>query len=255
MICNTEILVSLVLTTFNSEEHIGKTLDSIFEQDYPHIEIVVKDGGSTDATEKIVREYMKGRRYPIIFESRQDTGIYDAMNQGYAMAHGDVIAFFNDRFLRRDAISMMVSSIDKEHADGAHADLVYMDGDKVVRYWHMGTGKIRQGWMPGHPTLFLKRDIYEKYGLYKTDYKISADYEFMVRVLKDDRVRLAYVPSIIIGMYYGGTSSAGLGSYWLSLKEAIRGLRENGVSFPVFISLKRTLKLLGQFLRANNTKI
>jgi glycosyltransferase len=130
---------------------------------------------------------------------------------------------------------------------GAHADLVYKDGDRIVRSWHMGEGQLRQGWMPGHPTLFLKREIYEKYGSYDTRYRCAADYEFMVRFLKDNKNRLAYVPETLVAMFYGGTSNAGLSNYLVSFREGYLALRRNGVKFPFLITVRRTLRVLRQF--------
>ena len=163
--------VSLILTSYNCRENIEQTLKSIERQDYPQIEVIIVDGGSTDGTVEIVKEYADKTKYNCKWISEKDKGIYDAMNKGYMLSQGDIIAFFNDLFLKCDAVSIMVNAIINENADGAHADLVYADGDKVKRYWHMGTGNIRQGWMPGHPALYLRREVYEKYGLYDISYK------------------------------------------------------------------------------------
>lgn len=112
----------------------------------------------------------------------------------------------------------------------------------------MGEGRIEDGWMPAHPTLLLKREVYERCGVYKTDYKCSSDYEFMVRILKDGGIRLAYVPEILVSMFYGGTSSNGLSAYMVSFREACRALKENGVRHPYRVSMKRTFRVLGQFV-------
>ena len=248
--------VSLILTTYNSEAHLETTLASIEKQDYPAVEVIIKDGGSTDKTVHIIREYEKRSKYLVRWESKKDNGIYDAMNQGYALSEGELIVFFNDVFNDVDVITKMVSAIErinpktgKEYV-GAHADLVYADGERIIRKWHMGKGKIWQGWMPGHPTLFLKREIYEKYGLYRTDLKISADYEFMVRVLKDSDNQLAYLPEVIISMFYGGTSSNGLSSYLVSLKEAGIAIKSNKIKGARFIQGMRILRVLMQFVKA-----
>lgn len=242
--------VSLILTTFNSSENLVCTLSSIEEQDYPLLEVNIKDGGSTDGTLDIIKEYQTSSHNTVHWMTSKDTGIYDAMNQGYKLATGDIIAFFNDLFIEKDAISQMVSSIDRtEGCVGAHADLVYATDEKVVRYWHMGKQKsLYAGWMPGHPTLFLKREIYEQYGLYRTDYRIAADYEFMIRFLKDKENKLAYLPKTIIRMYYGGTSTADGSSYMKSLSEGHRALKQNGVRFAVIIDVLRTCRVMLQFI-------
>lgn len=248
--------VSVILTTYNNELNLEKTLASIEKQDYSNIEVIIKDGESTDGTLQLVRNYEKNSKYPVVWESKKDSGIYEAMNQGYALSTGDIIVFFNDVFIGTDVITKMVDAIEKVNPKtkkeyiGAHADLVYVEDEKIVRRWRMGEGKIWQGWMPGHPTLFLKRNIYEKYGLYRTDLKISADYEFMVRFLKDSKNQLAYLPETIISMFYGGTSSNGLSSYLVSLKEAHKALKLNKIKGAWFIQGIRTIRVLMQFVKA-----
>lgn len=243
--------VSLILTTYNSAENLSRTLKSIEQQDYPQLEINIKDGGSTDGTLDIIKEYVASSHNCVRWTTSRDTGIYDAMNQGYQLATGDVIVFFNDLFMMPDAVSQMVEAIEAEpDCAGAHADLIYATDEKVVRYWKMGRQKsLYTGWMPGHPTLFLKREIYEKYGLYNDTYKIAADYEFMIRFLKDKKNRLAYLPETIIRMYYGGTSTSSTGSYLLSLKEGHRALKENGFKFAAIIDVLRTCRVLLQFVK------
>lgn len=241
--------VSLILTTYNSEENIVKTLNSIERQDYPLIEVSIKDGGSTDRTLHIIDVYSKISKYVVKWCTSKDDGIYDAMNQGYLMATGNIIVFFNDLFQESTAVSKMVQVIEANpNCVGAHADLVYAEDEKVVRYWKMGPQKsIYLGWMPGHPTLFLKREVYEKYGLYNADYCIAADYEFMIRFLKDKSNYLAYLPETIIRMFYGGTSTRSKGSYLLSLKEGHKALRENGIKGAFVIDILRTCRVLIQF--------
>lgn len=242
--------VSLILTSYNCKDNIQRTLDSIEKQDYPNIEVVIEDGASTDGTLEVIRRFEQQTKYICKWRSEKDKGIYDAMNKGYALATGEIIAFFNDLFLVPNAVSLMVEAIESGEYDGAHADLIYATDDKVKRYWKMGQGKIQKGWMPGHPTLYLKREIYEKYGLYNVAYTCSADYEFMIRILKDDNVRLAYVPVTIIRMYYGGTSTESAGSYVVSLKEAHQALEENGVRNAWWIDFRRTVKVFMQFVKA-----
>ena len=251
--------VSVILCTYNSKEHIGQTLDAILQQDYPAVEAVVADGGSDDGTLEILSHYrdlfaQKGKE--LKWKSEPDRGIFDAMNKGYRDSTGEIIVFLNDLLTGEDVISRMVRAIEKgeEGCIGAHSDLVYASEKKIIRYWQMGEGKIRQGWMPGHPTLYLKREVYEKYGLYKTDYRCSADYEFMVRVLKDETNRLAYVPGITVRMYYGGTSTGGVRAYWISLAEGHRALKENGIRFAWLVDAKRTCRLLMQFFRAGKAQ-
>ena len=123
-----------------------------------------------------------------------------------------------------------------------------MPSTKVIRKWRQGQGNIRTGWMPGHPTLYLKREVYETYGFYKTDYRISADYEFMIRILKDGRVKLSYIPEVLIKMAHGGTSTKSLSAYLEGMREGNRALRENGVKFAFVTDMLRVLRVLKQFI-------
>lgn len=245
--------VSLILTTYNCKDNLIKTLESIEKQDYPKIEVVIKDGVSVDGTLEIVKKYQQESRHQVIWESKKDTGIYDAMNQGYVLSSGDIIVFFNDLFISENIISKMIEKIEEINPEtgkeyiGVHADLVYAEGEKVIRKWRMGQGTIYQGWMPGHPTLFLNRGVYEKYGLYDTTYKIAADYEFMVRFLKDKENQLAYLPEIVVSMFYGGTSSGGIKSYFISLIESHNALVKNEVPFAWWLVFRRGLRVLWQF--------
>lgn len=244
--------VSLILTCYNSKQNLLGTLDSISKQTYCNLEIVIVDGASTDGTVEVITKFADDYkdRYTVKWVSEPDHGIYDAMNKAYRMSTGDIIAVCNDRFLMDNAIEIMVNEIEVTQSDGAHADLIYATDTRVIRYWRMGTGKIRQGWMPGHPTLYLKRQVYEKYGLYRPEYRCSADFEFMVRILKDNKIKLAYVPKTIISMYYGGTSTASADSYWVSIKEAHKALKDNGVKYGWFIILLRTIRTFWQFMSA-----
>ena len=239
--------VSLIVTTYNCIDNFRRTMRSIAMQDYDNIEVVIKDGMSTDGTLQAISEYAAEYRYPIVWKSERDMGIYDAINKAYQMSTGDVIGICNDLFTRTDALTLMINEMQGSDADGVHADLIYATDTNVKRYWHMGQGDINEGWMPGHPTLYLKRWVYETYGLYDTSYICSADYEFMVRILKDRKVKLAYVPQVLVRMFYGGTSTGSAGSYWISVKEGHRALRQNNIHFAWLLIFRRTLIVLKQF--------
>lgn len=255
--------VSLLLTTYNVKDHLAITLESIKRQDYAPIEVVIVDGKSTDGTVEMIREF--AGQYPdpsslahgsvpkpspltVRWISEPDRGLYDAMNKALNLCTGDLVAVCNDILYTTDAVTKLVLAMQSESGCvGAHADLIYVEGERIIRSWHMGKGTLAGGWMPGHPTLLLKREIYEQYGIYDTSYRCAADYEFMVRFLKDGKNRLAYVPEVLIAMFYGGTSNAGLRNYLTSFKEGYQALRKNGVRHPLLITLKRTFRVLGQF--------
>lgn len=249
----TDMKVSLLVTVINAKKALSVTLQSIEEQDYPDMEVVIADGGSTDGTVELIEAFAaktEARQgLSVRWVSEPDEGLYDAMNKAYRMSTGDVAAVCNDKLYKPDAVSKMMAALEQGGAAcvGVHADLVYVEGDRVVRAWRMGQGRISDGWMPGHPTLFLRREVYEKYGLYDTSYRCAADYEFMVRFLKEPENRLAYVPEILVAMFYGGTSNAGLSNYLVSFKEGYQALRKNGVPHPLWITLRRTVKVLSQF--------
>ena len=239
--------VSLILTTFNSKTNFIKTYASICRQTYPNIEIIIVDGNSNDGTQEEIKKYA-ALDERIHWISEKDSGIYNAMNKGLRMASGDIIAFFNDEFLDDRAVEKYVYTIEENGSDGVHSDLVYRDETgKIIRKWKMGKGDIRRGWMPGHPTLYLKKEVYQLYGEYKEDYRCAADYEFIVRILKESAVRLAYIPEELIAMFYGGTSSNGMKAYLISFREGMRALKENGIKAALWISILRTVRVLRQF--------
>ena len=246
--------VSLLVTTYNVKDNLVVTLESIEAQDYADMEVVIVDGQSRDGTLDVIREFSKRHSaeeesISVRWISEPDKGLYDAMNKAWSMCTGDIVAVCNDRLCKSDAVTKLVNAIEQGGSEciGAHADLVYVDGERIVRKWHMGEGRISSGWMPGHPTLFLRRKVYEQYGCYDISYRCAADYEFMVRFLKDERNRLAYVPEVLIAMFYGGTSNAGLGNYLVSFKEGYMALKKNHVPNPLTITIKRTFRVLSQF--------
>lgn len=240
--------VSIITTTYNDSAALRKTVEQIKNQDYENIEYIIVDGASTDDTMSVIREAEQYFGERLRWISEKDQGIYDAINKGLKLATGDYIGTCFDQFAGNDVISKMVAIMEKEGTDGVHGDLDYMDGEKAVRKWRQGQGDIRKGWMPGHPTLYLKREVYEKYGLYKTDYRISADYEYMIRILKDGEVKLSYIPEVLIKMAHGGTSTGSLGAYLEGMREGHRALKENGVKLAWLVDLRRTLRVLGQFM-------
>lgn len=254
--------VSLLVTTYNAKNNLAVTLKSIEAQDYPNIEVLIVDGKSGDGTVDMIQEFAERHANEELARSQSDSstirvrwisepddGLYDAMNKAWDMCTGDIVAVCNDKLCSSDAVSKLVRAIEQGGSDciGAHADLVYVNGERIVRTWHMGKGKLSQGWIPGHPTLFLKREVYERYGIYDTSFRCAADYEFMVRFLKDEKNRLAYVPEVLIVMFYGGTSNAGLSNYWVSFKEGYRALKKNSMPHPLLITLKRMIRVLRQF--------
>lgn len=244
--------VSLILTTYNCRNNLIKTLKSIEEQDYPKIEVCISDSCSTDGTVEIIKEYAQHSRHSVVYKSEKDSGIYDGINRAITMSSGGYLEIMNDEYTCKDAISRLVKAMETDEKTyvGAHADLVYQEDGKVRRYWRMGKGSIYSGWMPAHPSLLLRREIYDRYGLYDTSYKCSADYEFMLRFLKDKN-ELAYVPEVLVSMFYGGISTGSAIGYTTSFKEAMHALKKNKVHFRLLITGLRTIRVMMQFWRSN----
>lgn len=245
---NTFPKVSVVTTTYNDIENLKRILAEVKKQTYPNIEHIIVDGGSTDGTVDLLKELEEKEPGRISWMSEKDNGIYDAINKGIRMATGEIVGCCFDRYADEGVLMRMVEIIEKEGTDGVHGDLCYMDGDRIVRKWHQGQGIIRSGWMPGHPTLYLKKEVYDKFGLYRTDYRISGDYEFMVRILYRKEVTLSYLPEILIYMSHGGTSTNSLGAYVESMMEGHRALVENHVPFAWVTDLCRVVRVLSQFV-------
>lgn len=210
-------------------------IDSVLTQDYDDIEYIVVDGDSKDDTKKIIRSY--GGRITR-FISEPDAGIYDAMNKGIKMATGEVVGMINsdDFYTSPQVISEIASAFSDENVDAVFGDLVFVDPlnlEKVVRKysskgWH--PGKFARGFMPAHPTFFVRRKYYQKFGLFKTDYRIAADYELLIRFLFVHRLRYKYLPLNMVTMRKGGVSSSGIKSNFILNEEIIRGCRENGIA-------------------------
>lgn len=245
---NTFPKVSVVTITYNDIENLKRILAEVKKQTYPNIEHIIVDGGSTDGTVDLLKELEEKEPGRISWMSEKDNGIYDAINKGIRMATGEIVGCCFDRYADEGVLMRMVEIMEKEGTDGVHGDLCYMDGDRIVRKWHQGQGVIRSGWMPGHPTLYLKKEVYDRFGLYRTDYRISGDYEFMVRILYRKEVTLSYLPEILIYMSHGGTSTNSLGAYVESMMEGHRALVENHVPFAWVTDLCRVVRVLSQFV-------
>ena len=205
--------VSLITIAYNSAETIEDTIKSIVAQDYSNIEYIIIDGGSTDNTLSIVDKF-KDSITTII--SEPDKGIYDAMNKGVQNATGDIVGILNsdDIYADNKVVSRIVEAIGNK--DSIYADLVYVDRDntdKVTRYWKSGKyrkGIFKKGWMPPHPTFFIKKSCYDQYGTYNLQLKSAADYELMLRMLHKHNISVAYLPEVITKMRVGGQSNATL---------------------------------------------
>jgi glycosyltransferase involved in cell wall biosynthesis len=209
--------ISIITVCYNAGKTIRHTLESVLGQSYADIEYIVVDGGSKDETFQIINEYStKISR----FISEPDRGMYDAINKGIGMATGDIIAILNadDVYANREVIEKVVSRFSETGTMGLYGDLVYVDfnnPDKIVRKWISGsyrTGDFLKGWMPPHPAFFVRREAYEKYGMFRTDLKTAADYELMLRMIHKHEITLSYLPGILVKMRTGGMSNNSMAS-------------------------------------------
>ncbi|MEY4646719.1 MAG: hypothetical protein RIQ98_555 [Bacteroidota bacterium] len=231
--------VSILTVSFNAVATLQQTIESVLAQDYPNIEYWVIDGDSKDGTKELLASY--GNR--INYISEPDQGIYDAFNKGLALATGDVIGVIgaDDFYPSSDVIRSVVEVFEQQGVDSVYGDLQFIDpvSSKVVRKWKAGEYKRSNwllGWMPPHPTFYVKRSVYEDLGSFKTHYTCAGDYEFMLRALYKHGISVAYLPKLLMTMRNGGTSTASLKHRWVANLEDRQAWRENGLK-PYFITV------------------
>lgn len=224
---------TVITTVFNNREFIRSAIESVLAQTYPNIEYVIKDAGSTDGTLEIIRSY--GEKIKLI--SQKDSGIYDGLNQGIASASGDIITHLNsdDMYASPEIVAHMVDCMEKNRADTGWGDIVFIDRrdvSRIVRRWKSspyGAGKFRLGWLPPHTSFFVRADIYRKYGAFRTDMRISADYELMLRLLEKNHVSSCYLPETVVKMRHGGTSGKWWSRLYTNRLEDAKAWRVNGL--------------------------
>jgi glycosyltransferase involved in cell wall biosynthesis len=227
------LTISIITVVHNNAATIRECVESVLNQTYP-IEYLIVDGGSTDGTLDIINKYAPKIKRII---SEPDNGIYDAINKGLRIATGDIIGIIHsdDFYENNEVIPTIMNEFESTEVDSVFADLVYVkreDPNKIVRYYNsslFNPDKFAYGWMPAHPTFFVRSGFYEKYGLFKTDYKIAADFELLVRFLGKHNLSYTYLPKVIIRMRTGGVSTSSLKSNWILNKEIIRACRENSI--------------------------
>ena len=224
--------VSIITACFNEEKTIKYTIESVLTQNYDNIEYIIVDGASTDGTINVVRQYEKQIAKII---SEPDNGIYDALNKGINLASGDVIGFLHadDIYAHANVIKNVAQCIERENADSCYGDLIYIDkknSEKIIRYWKSCAYErdlFKKGWMPPHPTFFVKRWVYENYGRFDTSFKIAADYEIMLRFLYKYNISTCYIPEVLVKMRVGGISNRNLKNMVRKSLEDYRAWRIN----------------------------
>lgn len=246
--------VSVVTAVFNRAGTIADAIASVQSQTHQNVEHVVQDGGSTDGTLEIVAR-MANESTRLV--SAQDNGIYDAINRGIERATGDIIGLMHsdDQFAHDRVLEKVAARFDDPAIDGVFGDLDYVsasDPDRIVRHWRSGEfqhAKLKRGWMPPHPTLYLRREVFERCGLYDTSFKIAADYDAMLRYLVHGRVAVTYIPEVLVKMRVGGESNRSLERILHKSREDYRAMRRNNVGGLGTLAAKNISKISQFFLR------
>ena len=242
--------VSIITVAYNSQSTIEETIQSVLSQDYSAIEYIVIDGGSSDGTVDLIKKYQANIDY---FVSEPDQGIYDAMNKGVDAATGELIGILNsdDVYANNKVISDLVNQV-KGH-DAVYGDLVYVkanDLNKIKRVWKSGnykTGSFVKGWMPPHPTFFVKKACYTNLGSYDTRLKSAADYELMLRFILKNNISISYLPKVVVKMRLGGVSNVSFKNRYLANREDKLAWKLNGLR-PRFVTfLLKPLRKITQF--------
>ena len=245
--------VSIITSVYNNEKTIEDAIKSVLNQTYTNIEYIVVDGASKDNTVSVIKKYEDKIS---TFVSESDKGIYDGLNKGVSLATGDVISFLHsdDIYADENIISEVVEHFKSTNTDSIYADLVYVDKEdtsKIFRYWKSGEysfKKLCNGWMPPHPTFFVKKEFYDKYGKFDLDFGIAADYDFMLRMLGKYKITTSYLPKVLYKMRVGGASNRSLKNIIQKSREDIKALKNNHIGGLHTIIMKNISKI-PQFLK------
>jgi glycosyltransferase len=243
--------ISIITATYNSAATVRDTLTCIASQQYPNIEHIIVDGVSKDNTLTIVGEFSHIAKTI----SEKDKGIYDAMNKGVQLATGEVIGILNsdDFYTNAGVLSKVATAFEDPAVEAVYGDLQYVKADNVdvvTRTWKSGTFKKKNlyyGWMPPHPTFFVRRHVYEKCGLFNTTLRSAADYELMLRVLLKFNTRVQYIPEVLVKMRAGGMSNASLKNRLRANKEDAMAWKLNGLKPYFFTMWFKPLRKVLQF--------
>lgn len=243
--------ISIITAVFNGRDTIEHALDTVAAQDYPQVEHIVVDGGSTDGTLALLERH---RNSIDVLVSEKDEGIYDALNKGIRIACGDVVGFLHadDSFADEKVLSRIAAALADPRVDAVYGDLVYVsksDAARVIRHWRAGPfsrERLGWGWMPPHPTFYARRRVYERLGAFDKRHRIAADYDCMLRFLGPGGICAAYIPEVLVRMRVGGASNRSLLNILRKSREDYRALKDNrvgGLGALVFKNLGK----VGQF--------
>lgn len=244
--------ISVVTAVFNRRDTIGQAIQSVYAQDHDDIEHIIQDGGSTDGTLDVVRTHATTKT---VLVSEPDKGIYDAINRGIRRATGDVVGVMHsdDYFASDGVLSKVASAFEDATVDGVYGDLHYVaahDTSRVLRCWKSGSydlSKLGWGWMPPHPTFYMRRNYFDELGLYDTELRIAADYDAMLRYFVKGGIRLEYIPEVMVCMRAGGASNGSLRRILRKSREDYAAIRRNNIGGIGTLAAKNLSKL-NQFL-------
>lgn len=247
------IKISIITATYNSAKTISDTIESVLSQQYKNLEYIIIDGFSKDNTIDIVKSYVNKSDISIKWISEKDNGIYDAMNKGIQMATGEVIGILNsdDFYTDNNVLSLVADEFEKNNElDAIYGDIHFVDSDnlnKCVRYYSSKIFKrslMRLGFMPAHPSFYMRKPRFKEIGLYKTNYKIAADFEFLLRAIYVKHIKTKYLPIDMVTMRTGGASTSGISSHKTIMKEHLKAFKENHVyTNRLLLSLRYIYKI------------
>ncbi len=247
------ICVSIITATFNSAATVEETMRSVAGQDYPFIEHIIVDGQSGDETLQIVNRFS----HTALVVCEKDSGIYDAMNKGIRVSRGDIVGILNsdDVYAHPEVISRIVDVFQDESVQVCYADLQYIhlhDPSRITRTWKSGnfrTSSFYWGWMPPHPTFFVRRSVYEQVGLFETSLRSASDYEMMLRILLKNKMRACYIPEVLVKMRTGGISNQSLANRFRANREDRRAWRMNDLRPYFFTLYLKPIRKIAQFFK------
>lgn len=246
--------ISIITVAFNAAQTIATTLNSVATQTYNNIEHIVVDGASTDRTLEIIKEH--GDHISKII-SEPDHGIYDAMNKGILASSGNIVGILNadDSYTHPDILKNVANVMQINNLDALLGDVEFFHPNNptaTVRRYRSGRfspNRIAWGWMPAHPAMFLRKQVYKKYGLYKTDYRIAADFEYVARIFHSSNLNYHHVPEILVRMSTGGVSTGGWRNTILLNREVLRACRENNIRTNLLLLLSKYPAKLYEYFR------
>ena len=249
--CNVKIL-SIITVCYNSALTIRDTFESVLNQTYSDIDYVVVDGNSTDETISIIKEYEHKFNGRMRWISEPDNGLYDAMNKGLKTANGEITGILNsdDRYASDDVLKQVVDTVSGKNTDSCYGNLLYVKKNKPYRYWQAGNRKsFKLGWMPPHPSLFIKKNVYEKYGYYRLDCGTAADYELMLRFLEKEKVTTQWIDELLVIMRVGGISNRSISSRIEALNNDKRGWIVNNLKPYFFTTFLKKARKIPQYFQ------